>query len=346
MDQAGITSGCELDVEELNASSNLCMPRSIPRKKSVVTLNDFIRHPDVPLKFPFRYSPLHVRDDQFELVREESLEVPLAVATPDDPAELSRSKFVVNLSKCFFHETQDDVFRYDCPTYPFGVCHCGVLTLFDAMMEELKNRFGFKISRQQRRHMESRRQQALGDYANEFRPRLPIRTGQSAAAGSCPYAATAGMSLAGQIRRVLQLANQDPSHLKAEDRAVLELVEELAEKKQREHQRKVHAYDPQAAWLGDRINDCYLASYGTLCELTPHQFDQVRQEVLSTKGLSGGLNKRDISEGVEAQVGIAARQHSQKVVNLLGPWLRVARVPPGDRTLLECLRHAVDSRQQ
>ena len=41
------------------------------------------------------------------------------------------------------------------------------------------------------------------------------------------------------------------------------------------HPGKAEATDPRSAWLGDRLNDAYLAMQGVTHRLTPHQMDQM-----------------------------------------------------------------------
>ena len=113
-----------------------------------------------------------------------------------------------------------------------------------------------------------------------------------------------------------------------EDRRTLSVAERVAAVIERERSCKASAHDSQAALLGHRASDCYLALQGVAHGLTPDQMGQIRQAELSEKGLSNGLGQ-GVAEDVEAQVGLAAKAHIGAITRLLEPALHTALAPPG-----------------
>ena len=128
--------------------------------------------------------------------------------------------------------------------------------------------------------------------------------------------------------------------LTPEQRKTVELAKEIAGEIEHRRRLKTESTEPQNAWLGDRLNDSYLAVLGHLHDLSPYQLDRVRQQVLSAEGLSGGRGRR-VAEEVEAQVGREAEAMLHDLERLLQEPLSRVRLPFQDSTVRDCIGSAV-----
>ncbi|CAE7817492.1 unnamed protein product, partial [Symbiodinium sp. CCMP2592] len=295
-----------------------------------------------PLTLTFEGPQLGMTSKQFELVCRKDLDVPLVAISSD--RRVQNAKFVINSFKRAFH-TKGVHSTLDCPTFEDGLCFCGVHELYEALIDELDKTFKTKFSTYDRRWMDIKKMKLLQHHRNAFKlgslnTAVVVDVEESSVASEARTALVL-KPREDEVQLLFQsyLTDQVSTLTPEKQRAVL-LAERIAEEMDKDRRTKTKATDPRAAWLGDRLNDSYLAVHGYEHGLSPHQLDQVRQKKLSAQGLSGGLG-RDVAENVESQVGFAAEPHLQELARLLQSALGAVRVPPGNETILESLQEAI-----
>ena len=283
-----------------------------------------------PLTLTFEGPQLGMTSKQFGLVCRKDLDVPLVAISSD--RRVQNARFVINSFKCAFHTK-------------------GVHSPLDeALIDELDKTLKSKFSTYDRRWMDIKKMKPkllqhhraafeLGSLntavvvdEEEFSVATEART------------ASVWKTREDEVRLLVQSYPTDQvstlAALAPEKQKAVLLAARVAEEIDKDRRTKTKATDPRAAWLGDRLNDSYIAAHGHEHGLSPHQLGQVRQKKLSAQGLSGGLG-RDVAENVESQVGFAAEPHLQELARLLQSALGAVRVPPGNETILESLQEAI-----
>lgn len=335
-------------VQQLPAGAELCGldQRKVPlhiRQRATVVLGDlqpFMTQRSTTFNFELK---LKIDLQRFELVSAQDLKVALVVLAEPNTA-LALARFVVNCAMCDSHKTGS----HECPTVDQGLCFCGVHELYDAMIEELDRKFHIKFSNKDKRWMDEQKRKLLEKHKSHFRlqgakrkeKKKRKKRGEQASSSSgdvmlvddapnTPVAALLEAYLWNDLRA-----------LTPEQRKTVELAKEIAGEIEHRRRLKTESTEPQNAWLGDRLNDSYLAVLGHLHDLSPYQLDRVRQQVLSAEGLSGGRGRR-VAEEVEAQVGREAEAMLHDLERLLQEPLSRVRLPFQDSTVRDRIGSAV-----
>ncbi|CAK9063648.1 unnamed protein product [Durusdinium trenchii] len=261
--------------------------------------------PWYPVTFTFRGKTFDMPSGQFDLVHRSDLHVPLVILKAASP-KMQGAKFVVNSYKCNFHQRTNSALL-ECPTLNDGLCYCGVDELYEAVIDEIEKTKS-KFSKRERRWMDHKKMQLLQKHKDNF-SLVPVpKPGASGASlgGAGRMAGAASLipkPSDAEVSQLLQIYLTDRvSSLSTEKQRTVQLAARIADEIDKERRSKAEATDPRSAWLGDRLNDAYLAMQGVTHRLTPHQMDQIRQRRLSTQGLSNGMG-RAVAENVESQVG-------------------------------------------
>ncbi|CAE8743155.1 unnamed protein product [Polarella glacialis] len=366
--QAGVSPGCQLvRLNDINLKDWCPRPHG-GRAQSLMSVarNGSARSSQslLPIRACFRETSLDLCTGQFRLVCQDDVDVPVVAIFPpaaaavagqqeavahnnkstcdsDAASRLRSADFIVNKAACCFHDDVEGDFS-DCSYKGQGVCFCGVDQLFSSLVDELKRNLGIKFSRAQDRRIGAMKMQLLNKHRKVFQNAQQRRKAESkdkAAGGSSRQ--TRASPEEADIERVCEMIVEKCSEdrteeLDAEERRILQIAEHLAAKLDEEKRRKTKAHDPQAAWLGDRLNDSYVALRGTAEGLSPHQMDQIRQRELSSKGLAGDMG-RAVAEDVEAQVGQAAKKLGLAAI----AELLAVRTPQQGLTVHERLEEAV-----
>ncbi|CAJ1334636.1 unnamed protein product [Effrenium voratum] len=318
-----------------NGSAIDCLQRQLKRHR-VQLLGYLIRDLGwaYPVELEFKCCLADLDESQVRYVREPSLETPLVMAGYENSFRgEQKAKIIVNLAKCEFHgESQQS----DCPHGPES-CFCGLDIILDGLMEELCQKKP-KLSKQQDRWVNAAKRKLYNKHQHEFNfgQRTQTPAGNSSQAAG-PQVVCSSDSEEQQISRLLDCwTSGDFSGLTQSEKQAIHLAELVDSRRA----QAISVDDAQEAWLGDKMNDCYVAVQGVLDNLSPKELDGVRCERLSAKGLSAGRG-RAAAERVEAQVGHAAKPSLKQLRELLAQSLRHVKLPHKDCTVLQSIHQGI-----
>ena len=230
-----------------------------------------------PVELEFKSCLADLEESQVRYVREPDLEAPLVMAGYQDSFRGERNAtIIVNLEKCEFHgESQQS----DCPHGPES-CFCGLDIILDGLMEELCQQKS-KLSTQQRRWVDAATRKLYNKHQHEFNfgqrvPRTPVGRG--------PQVDRRSDSEEQRMSHLLDCwMSGDFSGLTHSEKQAIHLAELVDSRRA----QAISVQNPQKAWLGDKMNDCYVAVQGVLHNLSPKELDWVRCERLSAQGPGG-----------------------------------------------------------
>lgn len=212
------------------------------------------------------------------------------------------------------------------------MCFCGVKRVFLELCSEFELGLGFKLSTHAEMRMHSTLWKLYHKHGTcfeqaQFRRRASLNGTQSQKNKLSP------------IQTILRKYKTHTT-MTADEQRIFDVAQGLADQLFASQCRKELTHDPQAAWLGDMLNDAYLAVAGVQSNLSAKQMDNIRQKILSASGLAGKLG-RAVAEDVEAQVGRAAKPHLTQLRQMLKPIVNLARTPLSGETVLKRLDAAV-----